>query len=176
MAVMKRLVFPLKANELDDLNVGDQILISGRIFCGRDAVLPKIVKLFQEGKLQEMGINLEGGLIFHTAVSRAGVGPTSSNKAEIESSIPELSRAGIKMHLGKGEISKETIEKLSEYSSSFAIIAPVTALLESKTVSRRCIAFEELGMEAFYECEVEDYPAVIGAIHHESIYDNIERK
>ncbi|MBQ4374981.1 MAG: fumarate hydratase C-terminal domain-containing protein, partial [Erysipelotrichales bacterium] len=29
----------------------------------------------------------------------------------------------------------------------------------------------ELGMEAFYELTVEDYPAVIGGIHGKSIYD-----
>ena len=171
---MKRLIFPIKKEELNDLQVGDQVLISGRIFCGRDAVLPKIVKLYQEGKLEEAGLDLEGGLIFHTAVSRAGVGPTSSNKFEIESSFPELSKAGIRMHLGKGRISDATVQKLNEYGSSFAIIAPVTALLEAKTKSRKCVAFEELGMEAFYECEVEDYPAVIGAVHGKSIYEGQE--
>ncbi|MBQ1386579.1 MAG: fumarate hydratase C-terminal domain-containing protein, partial [Erysipelotrichales bacterium] len=126
---------------------------------------------YEEGKLEENGLHLEGGLIFHTAVSRAGVGPTSSNKLEIESSIPVLSKAGIRMHLGKGQISAATVKALAEYGSCFAIIAPVTALLESKTLSRRCVYAPELGMEAFYELTVEDYPAVIGGIHGKSIYD-----
>ena len=65
------------------LQVGDVISISGYIYTGRDAVLPKIVKAATEGNLPELGINLQGSVIFHTAVSPAGVGPTSSNKLEI---------------------------------------------------------------------------------------------
>ena len=167
----RKLVFPIDSEMADSLQVRDQILIYGRIYCGRDAVLPKIVKAVNEGRLKEKGIVLDGSLIFHTAVSRAGVGPTSSNKQEIESSIPALSAAGVRMHLGKGALKRETIQELARYHSVYAVIPPVTALLESKTVSRRVAAFPELGMEAFYELTVEGYPAVIAAAHGISIYD-----
>ena len=53
-------------------------------------------------------------MIFYTAVSPAGVGLTSSNKLEIESSIALLSAAGIKLHLGKGQLHKEAIEALEK--------------------------------------------------------------
>jgi fumarate hydratase subunit beta len=154
------------------LSVGDMITLSGYIYTGRDAVLPKIVSLIESGKLEEYGINLNGSVIFHTAVSPAGVGPTSSNKFEIESSIPSLSKAGVKIHLGKGELSKETIAALNKYNSVYAVIPPVTALLNSKTLSQRVIAFPELGMEAFHLLEVKDYPAIVAAAHGKSIYDD----
>lgn len=99
---MKTLKTPISEEEIKELHIGDMVLISGKIFCGRDAVLPKICKLIEEGKLEENGIDLKGSVIFHTAVSPAGVGPTSSNKLEIESSFPLLSQAGVKVHLGKG--------------------------------------------------------------------------
>ena len=156
--------------EVQSLKVGDQILLSGKIFCGRDAVLPRICRLIEENKLQEYGIDLQGGVIFHTAVSIAGVGPTSSNKPEIEGSFETLSKAGIRIHLGKGAIGRGTIAMLNEQSAVFAIIPPVTALLGENTISQKCLAFPELGMEAFYEIEVKDYPAVIGAAHGMSIY------
>lgn len=161
---------PISKEVAESLQVGDRILLSGKIFCGRDAVLPKICQLVEEDRLGEYGIDLEGGVIFHTAVSIAGVGPTSSNKPEIEGSFETLSKAGIRMHLGKGAISQETIDKLEKNSAVFAIIPPVTALLGENTLSQKCVAFPELGMEAFYEIEVKDYPAVIGAAHGKSIY------
>lgn len=164
---------PISENEISKLNIKDQIYISGKIYCGRDAVLPKICKLIQDGKLSDLGIDLKGSVIFHTAVSPAGVGPTSSNKLEIESSFETLSKAGVKIHLGKGSIGKDTILKLNDNNSVFAVIPPVTALLEDSTVSKKCIAFPELGMEAFYEIEVKNYPAIIAAAHNISIYGDL---
>lgn len=167
---MKKLNTPITDSDISSLSVGDMVLISGKIFCGRDAVLPKICSLIRENKLEESGIDLRGSVIFHTAVSPAGVGPTSSNKLEIEGSFPELSAAGVKLHLGKGAIKKETIESLDENNSVFAVIPPVTALLGENTISQKLVAFPELGMEAFYELEVKDYPAIIAAAHNKSIY------
>lgn len=161
---------PISEEEIEKLKVGDRILISGKIFCGRDAVLPKICELVEKGRLEESGIDLKGGVVFHTAVSIAGVGPTSSNKPEIEGSFETLSKAGIKIHLGKGAIGRDTIDMLNRENAVFAIIPPVTALLNKHTISQKCVAFPELGMEAFYEIEVKDYPAVIGAARGESIY------
>lgn len=153
------------------LNVGDVISISGYIYTGRDAVLPKIVKAAAEGNLSELGIDFQGSVIFHTAVSPAGVGPTSSNKLEIESSFEPLSKAGVKIHLGKGAISPATVQALKENNAVFAVIPPVTALLESQTLEREVVAFPELGMEAFHRIRVENYQAIIAAAHGESIYD-----
>lgn len=153
------------------LRVGDIVSISGYIYTGRDAVLPRIVMAANSDDLQTMGIDLLGSVVFHTAVSPAGVGPTSSNKLEIENSIAPLSAAGVKLHLGKGAISKKTIQALKDYNAVYAVIPPVTALLESKTSEREVVAFPELGMEAFHRIKVENYPAIIAAANGESIYD-----
>lgn len=167
---MINLKTPLSDEVISKLKVGDMITISGKIYTGRDAVLPRIVKLAGEGRLTEYGINLQGSVMFHTAVSPAGVGPTSSNKFEIESSFEILSQEGVKIHLGKGAISSGTVQKLDENNAVFAVIAPVTALLESKTKEKRVIAFPELGMEALHEIVVEEYPAIIAAAHNQTVY------
>ena len=164
------LTTPIQEADIDRLQVGDVISISGYIYTGRDAVLPKIVKLIEENKLEEYGIDLQGYIIFHTAVSPAGVGPTSSNKLEIESSFPTLSKAGVKLHLGKGALSPNTIQSLNENNAVFAVIPPVTALLESLTTEREVLAFPELGMEALHRIKVENYQAIIAAAHGKSIY------
>ena len=133
-------------------------------------MLPKIVNAAANEKLSELGIDLRGSVIFHTAVSLAGVGPTSSNKLEIESSFAPLSKAGVKMHLGKGAISLTTVHALKENNAVFAVIPPVTALLESQTLEREVVAFSELGMEAFHRIRVENYQVIIAAANGESIY------
>lgn len=165
------LTTPLTDEAISQLNVGDVVSLTGYIYTGRDAVLPRINKLAEENRLSEYGIDLQGSVIFHTAVSPAGVGPTSSNKVEIESSFEPLSKHGVKMHLGKGAISKETIKKLAENNAVFAVIPPVTALLESQTEEREVVAFPELGMEAMNRLKVVKYQAIIGAAHGVSIYD-----
>lgn len=151
---------PISEEVAAELQVGDTVTITGYILCGRDAVLPRVVQLFETGRLDTLKVDLRGSVIFHTAVSSAGVGPTSSNKLEIESSIEPLSRAGIKLHLGKGQIHKDTMEALDRHNAVYAVIPPVTALLEDKTIEKRLIAFPDLGMEALYQLKVDHYPAI----------------
>lgn len=168
---MVELKAPISEEVIARLHVGEAVEISGYILCGRDAVLPRIVEMIKEGTIGTLGVELEGQVIFHTAVSAAGVGPTSSNKLEIENSIEPLSKAGIKLHLGKGQIHSETIAALDKYNAVYAIVPPVTALLGSKTSEERVVAFPELGMEALHLIKVDKYPAIIGAAHGRSIYE-----
>ena len=90
---MQHLATPIPEDAIAALHVGDTIEISGWILCGRDAVLPKVVAMVRDGTAGQLGVDLHGQVVFHTAVSPAGVGPTSSNKLEIESSIAPLSAA-----------------------------------------------------------------------------------
>lgn len=167
---VRKIITPITDEVVDSLSVGDIVSLSGYIYTGRDAVLPKVVRLIENGGLAEAGINLQGSVIFHTAVSPAGTGPTSSNKLEIEGSMPTLSAAGVKMHLGKGALKKETIEMLDKFNSVYAIIPPVTALLESKVRTRKVVAFPEEGMEAMHLLKVDGFPVIIAAAHGKSIY------
>ena len=65
---MKKLITPISEEVAKDLKVGDLILISGKIYCGRDAVLPKICDMIESGALDKIGVFLQGSVIFHTAV------------------------------------------------------------------------------------------------------------
>ena len=167
----KQITTPISEETAAGLMVGDEIELSGVILCGRDAVLPKVLRLIEEGRVQELGVDLHGQVIFHTAVSPAGVGPTSSNKLEIESSIAPLSAAGVKLHLGKGKLKQETVDALEANNAVYAVIPPVTALLEARTLEKKVLAYPELGMEALHLIRVDRYPAIIGAAHGRSIYE-----
>ena len=157
---MKRITTPISDEEISSLKLGDQISISGVMFTGRDAALPQLVKLIKEGKLD---FDIEGSAIMHTAVSDAGIAPTTSNKEEIESTIPFLSENGVKIHIGKGMLHDETVEALKENNSIFVITPPVAALLTSKVLEKECVAFESEGMEAMYRLNGRERTMAIGS-------------
>ena len=168
---MIQLDTPISIDQIETLKVGDKIEINGRVLCGRDAVLPKLVQLLQRKDPVLERIGLDGAVIFHTAVSPAGIGPTTSNKPEIEESIPELAAAGVRIHLGKGSLGRSTIESLDKYNSVFAVTPPISALFSHRTLSQKVIAFEEEGMEALFEIEVDRLPAIIAAAHGRNIFE-----
>jgi fumarate hydratase subunit beta len=167
---MIKVYTPIGERDIEKIKVGDQIEIDGVIYCGRDAVLPKLVRLIENHELDRIGVNLEGTVIFHTAVSPAGIGPTTSNKVEIEGSIPALSRAGVRIHVGKGALGSKSVEELKKYHSVFAVTPPLSALFSDKIVSQRVAAFGEEGMEALYRLEVKGFPAIIAIAHGETIF------
>jgi len=168
---MIEILTPIEDADVAALHVGDVIRLSGFVYCGRDAVLPKVCAMLADGSAAAAGLDFRGGVMFHTAVSPAGIGPTSSNKVEIESSFAPLSAAGLKMHLGKGAISADTVAELDRLNAVYAVIPPVTALLGSKTSDVEVAAFPELGMEALHRVKVDGYEAIIAAAHGKSIYD-----
>ena len=163
---MKQITTPISDEEILSLDVGDQVSISGVIFTGRDAALPQLVELIKEDKLE---FDLKGSAIMHTAVSDAGIAPTTSNKEEIESTIPFLSEHGVKIHIGKGMLHGETIEALYKNNSIFVITPPVAALLTSKILKKECVLFQNEGMEAMYKLEVENIPGIVAVINKKSI-------
>ncbi len=165
-----RLETPISEDAIRALTVGDFIEISGVILCGRDAVLPKMVRMAETGDNEALLSMLKGSVIFHTAVSPAGIGPTTSNKLEIEGSIPPLSKAGTKIHLGKGALSPQTMAALQTYNSVFAVTPPTTAYFSSKMISQKVAMFPEEGMEALYEVKVKGLPAIIAIAHGQSIF------
>ena len=163
---MKKITTPVSEEEILSLDVGDQISISGIMYTGRDAALPQLVDLIRQDKLD---FNINGSAIMHTAVSDAGIAPTTSNKEEIESTIPFLSEHGVKIHIGKGMLHDETIKSLKENNSIFVITPPVAALLTSKVLKKECVLFENEGMEAFYKLEVKNIPGIVAVSNGKSI-------
>ena len=158
---MIHLTTPITDEDLSQLTVGDKITISGTIYTGRDAALPQLVELVKEDNVP---FDLNGSVIMHTAFSEAGIAPTTSSKVEIESAIEPLSKSGVRIHVGKGMLSDETVNALNENKSIFVITPPVAALLTSKVLDKKCVLFENEGMEAMFELKVEKIPGIV-AIH-----------
>ena len=163
---MKDLTTPITDDDISGLNVGDKITISGTIYTGRDAALPQLVGLVNEDNVP---FDLNGSAIMHTAFSDAGIAPTTSSKVEIESSIDALSRAGVKIHIGKGMLSDETAKTLKDNNSIFVITPPVAALLTSKVQDKKCVLFEWEGMEAMFKLKVDKIPGIVAIANGEKI-------
>ena len=155
---MIHLTTPITDEDLSQLTVGDKITISGTIYTGRDAALPQLVELVKEDNVP---FDLNGSVIMHTAFSEAGIAPTTSSKVEIESAIEPLSKSGVRIHVGKGMLSDETVNALNENKSLFVITPPVAALLTSKVLDKKCVLFENEGMEAMFELKVENIPGIV---------------
>ena len=56
---MIELTTPLSEEAISQLAVGDVVTLTGYIYTGRDAVLPRVIKLAEEGRLDEYGIVLQ---------------------------------------------------------------------------------------------------------------------
>ena len=166
----KKIKTPISSETINNLNVGDKILISGTIFTGRDAVLPKLKEKIANGEIEEIPFDLKGSVIMHTAVSDAGIAPTTSNKEEIESSIPYLSYAGVKIHIGKGSLSEKTKMALDGEGSIFVVSPPVAALITYSVKSKKVVTYGEEGIEAIFALEVENIPGIVAIAHGKSIY------
>lgn len=163
---IKKVKIPLSNKSLAGLHIGNKIEIFGKIYTGRDAALPQLVQLIKRG---ENTLQLEGSAIMHTAVSGAGISPTTSNKVEIAGSMPYLSKSGVKMHIGKGSLDADTIEALLKYESIFVVTPPAAALLKSRVIAEKVVAFPEEGIEAIYQLEVEGIPGIVTVAHGESL-------
>ena len=90
-------------------------------------------------------------------------------KGKIESTIPFLSKNGVKIHIGKGMLNNETKKALNKNNSIFVITPPVAALLTNNVLEKECVAFENEGIEALYKLKVENIPGIVAIAHGKSI-------
>lgn len=164
--MIKKVKVPFDSGIPLDLHLGDKIEIYGKIYTGRDAALPKLVDLIKKG---ENHLELAGSAVMHTAVSDAGISPTTTNKVEIEGSMAFLSKNGVKIHIGKGGLSKETVESLLKHDSFFVVTPPAAALLTSKVISKKVVAFPEEGIEAIYQLKVDGIPGIVASAHGKTL-------
>ena len=58
-------------------------------------------------------------------------------------------------------LSDETVQDLNENNSIFVITPPVAALLTDKVLEKKCVLFENEGMEAMFELEVCKIPGIV---------------
>lgn len=163
---MKKLTTPLSEETARSLAAGDTVLLSGVIYTGRDAAHKKLLAMLDEGKALPM--ELRDQIIYFVGPCPAppgrpigSAGPTTSYRMDPYS--PRLiAETGLRGMIGKGNRSPEVVEAMRKHGTVyFAATGGAGALIARQIRKCDLIAFPELGPEAVYRLEVEDFPVVV---------------
>lgn len=157
---------------------GDTLLLSGKILTGRDAAHKRIIDLLDQGQPLPPGVDFKNRFIYYVgpvdAVRDEVVGPAGPTTATRMDKFtePMLAKTGLIGMIGKAERGPEGIKAIKKHGAVYLIATGGAAFLVSKAIrSAKVIAFEDMGMEAIYEFEVEDMPVTVAVDSHgESIH------
>lgn len=162
---MKSVKLPLTDDVIKDLKMGDEVLLSGEIFVGRDQAHKRLCDLIDKG--EELPVSLSGEVIYYMGPSPAPIGkvigacgPTTSSR--MDNFVPKLMNIGLKGMIGKGprygDVEESIIQNGGVYFYSFGGCG---ALYAEKVIKSSIAAFEELGPEAIRRLEVKDFPVIV---------------
>ena len=163
--VIKVNVNDLTKETLGQFNIGDTLLLSGKILTGRDAAHKRMVDMLAKG--EALPVDLQNRFIYYVgpvdAVGDEVVGPagptTSTRMDKFTDTILDQGLIGM---IGKSERSPATCEVIAKHGAIYLIAVGGAAYLVSKAIKgAKVLAFPELGMEAIYEFKVEDMPVTV---------------
>ncbi|MFY9975384.1 MAG: fumarate hydratase, partial [Chromatiaceae bacterium] len=147
---------------------GERLLLSGHLLTGRDAAHKRIVDLLDSGQGLPPGVDLAGRFIYYVGpvdpVGDEVVGPAGPTTATRMDKFTEqlLSQTGLIGMIGKAERGPDAIESIRRHGAVYLMAVGGAAYLVAKAIrGARLIAFEDLGMEAIREFEVEDMPVTV---------------
>jgi len=108
-----------------------------------------------------------GSCIYYAgpAMTRDGritaIGPTTASR--MDTFAPVLYEWGVAATLGKGPRAKEVAEACRAYGAVYLVTyGGAASYLASFVRKATCVAYRDLGPEAIYRLEVEDFPAYVG--------------
>ena len=162
---MIRVTAPLSREAARRLRAGDRCLLSGVIYTARDAAHKRLCQALEEGK--ELPIDLTDAVIYFAgpAPARPGdvigsAGPTTSYRMDAYS--PTLMAQGSTGMIGKGRRDQAVIDAMGSYGAVyFGAAGGCGALIRRCIRSAAVVAYEDLGAEAIYRLEVEDFPVTV---------------
>ena len=154
--------------DIKEWKVGETVLLSGKMLTGRDAAHKRIQTMLENGEGLPEGVDLNGKFIYYVgpvdAVGDEVVGPAGPTTATRMDKFTDmmLEKTGIAGMIGKAERGPATVESIAKHESVYLMAVGGAAYLVSKAIKKaRVVAFEDLGMEAIYEFEVEDMPVTV---------------
>lgn len=145
---------------------GQTLLLSGKMFTGRDAAHKRIKEMLARG--ESLPVDFTNRVIYYVGpvdpVRDEVVGPAGPTTATRMDSFTDLmlEKTGLISMIGKAERGPEAIEAIRKHKSAYLMAVGGSAYLVSKAIrSSRVAAFDDLGMEAIYEFEVKDMPVTV---------------
>jgi fumarate hydratase class I len=170
---------PLSDEQIRSLKVGDVVLISGRVFTGRDAVHAHLMK-------HDPPVDLNGAVLYHCGpvVAKEGsgwrvtaAGPTTSIREEpYQADI--IGRYGVRAVIGKGGMGAKTLAALERHGAVYLNAIGGAAQFYARTVERvDGVSLMEFGTpEAMWHLAVKDFPAIVTMdAHGNSLHKDVEQ-
>lgn len=162
---MKKISAPLNDSVVESLRAGDEVLISGIIYTGRDAAHKRMVELLSKG--EQLPFDIKGQIIYYAGPTptRPGevvgsVGPTTS--VRMDPYAPILIQHGLKGMIGKGQRTQPVLDAMKKFKAVyFAAVGGAGALISRAVKSNKTVAYEDLGPEAVRMLEVVDFPVIV---------------
>ncbi|OAI50161.1 fumarate hydratase [Betaproteobacteria bacterium SCGC AG-212-J23] len=156
----------LTREEVASWKPGQRLLLSGKLLTGRDAAHKRIQEFLEQKK--PLPVDFTNRVIYYVGpvdpvrdevVGPAG--PTTSTRMD-KFTDTMLGKTGLIAMVGKAERGPAAIESIRKHKAAYLMAVGGAAYLVSKAIRKsRVLAFEDLGMEAIYEFEVQDMPVTV---------------
>ncbi|MCM0147203.1 fumarate hydratase [Photobacterium galatheae] len=154
--------------EIQEWKSGETVLLSGKILTGRDAAHKRIQEMLKNGQGLPEGVDFTNRFIYYVgpvdAVGDEVVGPAGPTTSTRMDKFTEMMLAdtGLIGMIGKAERGPIAIESIKNHKAVYLMAVGGAAYLVAKAIkTSRVVAFEDLGMEAIYEFEVQDMPVTV---------------
>lgn len=159
---------------------GETLLLSGTLLTGRDAAHKRLLAMLEAGEALPKGVDLDNRFIYYVGpvdpVQGEVIGPAGPTTASRMDKFTDtlLARTGILGMIGKAERGPMGVAAIRKHKAVYLIAVGGAAYLVSKAIrAARVIAFEDLGMEAIHEFEVEDMPVTVAVdCNGESVHES----
>lgn len=145
---------------------GDTLLLNGKLLTGRDAAHKRMVDMIAKG--ESLPVDLKGRFIYYVGpvdpVRDEVVGPAGPTTATRMDKFTRtmLEETGLLGMVGKAERGEAAIEAIRDNQAVYLMAVGGSAYLVAQAIKKsRVVGFEDLGMEAIYEFEVEDMPVTV---------------
>lgn len=168
----------LQKEDVKTWRMGEKLLLSGILYTARDAAHKRLDRMIQRG--EPLPVDFSNKFIYYVgpvdpvgAEAVGPAGPTTATRMDhfLERLLPATAIAGM---IGKAERGPEALQEIKKNSVVYLIAVGGAAFLISKAIRRaRVVSFEDLGMEAIYEFEVQSMPVTVAVdAQGRSIHDS----
>ncbi len=153
--------------QLSQYPVSTRLSLNGTIIVGRDIAHAKLKERLDNGEslpqyVKDHPIYYAGPAKTPEGYASGSLGPTTAGR--MDSYVDQLQAAGGSMiMLAKGNRSQQVTDACHKHGGFYlgSIGGPAAVLAQGSIKSLECVEYPELGMEAIWKIEVEDFPAFI---------------
>ena len=145
---------------------GEVLLLNGKLLTGRDAAHKRMTDMLNRG--EALPVDFTNRFIYYVGpvdpVREEVMGPAGPTTATRMDKFTRqmLEHTGLLGMVGKAERGPAAIEAIRDHKAVYLMAVGGAAYLVSKAIKKsRVLGFDNLGMEAIYEFEVEDMPVTV---------------